>query len=330
MGSAFAGDEFGHEADGISDGDFVGFGRRAPFDFGDAFGQAFAADGDSEWDPDEVSILELEPWTLIAVIHEHIDPGLSKFAVEGIGDRHDFLIGDIQGDNLHGVGGDIDGPDDAIFIVAGFDDGGDDAGNPDSIAAHDDGVRLFLGIDEAGFHGGAVFGAEFEDVTDFDAVDHLEGPGAFGAGVCGFGISEVESRGDFEMSSRDDLREVGIFLISADDGGADQSDIMINVERAVESDGTGEAGGSPGHFEDRGFVGQFDGRGLCDAADLAFVSGVIAAEEDRHGLAIGLVDQSFDEGRGVGFEKPADLFDAASVGSGDEHGCGSGLDWSWQ
>ena len=264
---------------------------------------------------------------MIAVIHEHIDPGLREFAVEGIGDRHDFLIGDIQGDDLYSVGGDVDGPDDAIVIVAGFDDGGDDAGDTDAVAAHDDGVRLFLGIDEAGFHGCAVLGSQFEDVTDFDAVDHLEGPGAFGAGVAGFGISKVEGRGEFEMCSRDDLCEVSIFLISADDGGADLRDIMIDVEGAEESDGTGEASGCPGHLQDCGFVCQFDGGGLCDAADFSFVSGVIAAEEDCHWLAIGLVDQSFDEGRGISFEEPADLFDAACVGSGHEHGSGCGLNW---
>ncbi len=267
---------------------------------------------------------------MIAVIHEHIDPGLREIAVEGIGDRHDFLIGDIQGDDLDSVGGDVDRPDDAIVIVAGFDDGGDDACDPDPVAAHDDGVRLFLGIDEAGIHGRAVLGSQFEDVTDFDAVDHLERPGAFGAGVAGFGISKVEGGGDFEMCSRDDLREVGIFLIGADDSGADLSDIMINVEGAEETDGSGEAGGCPGHFQNGGFVGQFDGGGLCDAADLAFVGGVVTAEEDRHGLAIGLVDQSFDEGRRLGFEEPADLFDAAGVGRGHEHRGGSGIDGFWQ
>lgn len=60
----------------------MGFSGASPLDFCDAFCEAFASDGDSQWDSDEVGILEFEAGALVAVIHQDIDSGFGKFPVD--------------------------------------------------------------------------------------------------------------------------------------------------------------------------------------------------------------------------------------------------------
>ncbi|MEY3460183.1 MAG: hypothetical protein RL215_3340 [Planctomycetota bacterium] len=125
---------------GFGDGNAECVCGASPFDFCDAFGEAFSADGYAEWNSDEVSILEFEAGALIAVVHEDVDAGILELSVDLVGDLHDLWVGDIEWDELDGIGGCLEWPDDAIFVVAGFDDGGDDASDADAVAAHDDGV----------------------------------------------------------------------------------------------------------------------------------------------------------------------------------------------
>ncbi|MEY3460182.1 MAG: hypothetical protein RL215_3339 [Planctomycetota bacterium] len=181
---------------------------------------------------------------------------------------------------------------------------------------------MFLGIDETGVERDAVFGAEFEDVSDFDAVDHFESAGAFGAGVSAFGIAEVERFCDGEVEAGDDAGEVSILFVGADDGGGDLSGIMIDEEWAFQSDGASETDGCAGDLKDGGFVSEFDGGAFGGAADFAFVGGMVTAEEDGEWFAVDLVDEGFDEGLWCGFQEFADLFDAAGVGSIDADWCG--------
>ena len=124
----------------FADGHAEGICGAAPFDFGDTFGESFATDGDSEWDTDQVGILEFEAWSLVAIIHQHINAGVGESSIDLIGDLHNLGVGDIKRDELDGVGCGLNGPDYAIFVVAGFDDGSDNAGDTDTVAAHDDGM----------------------------------------------------------------------------------------------------------------------------------------------------------------------------------------------
>ncbi len=63
--------------------------------------------------------------------------------------------------------------------------GGDDARRPDAVAAHDEGMTFAVFAGKFSVHGGAVFGAQFEDVTDFDAATFLQATGTAALGVAG-------------------------------------------------------------------------------------------------------------------------------------------------
>ena len=233
----------------FANGNSVRLCRASPFDFCDALCESLATDGDAERNSDQVSILELEARSLVAVIHEHIDPSVAELAVELIGNLHDLGIGDVEWDELNGIRRGLKWPDDAVFVVTGFNDGGDDAGDTDSVATHDDGMGLFLSIDIGGLQGDAVFCAKFEDVANFDAVDHLQCASAFGTGVTTVGVAEVEGGGHGEMESRDDTCEVCIAFIGTDDSGRDLSGIMIDEIWALQTNRTGKSNRSTGHFE---------------------------------------------------------------------------------
>lgn len=204
--------------------------------------------------------------------------------------------------------------------MTGFNDGRHDPGYSDAIAAHDDGVRNFLGIHVIGVHGNAVFGAQFEDVSDFDAVHHFESGRAFGAGVFGFCVSQVEGFCDGEVGTGDDTGEVCILRIGADDGGANGGDIMVDEAGALDTDGTGEANGGTCDLQDGGFIGQFDGSGFGGSANFSFVGRVITSKQNGDRFSVGFVDEGFDEGLRAGFQQFADLFDAAGIGCGYECG----------
>ena len=51
---------------------------------------------------------------------------------------------------------------------------GDDAVHADAVAAHDDGLLLFVGVEKAGFQGVGIFRAQLEHVADFDRVLQLQ------------------------------------------------------------------------------------------------------------------------------------------------------------
>ena len=95
-------------------------------------------------------------------------------------------------------------------------------------------------------------------MSNFNAVDHFEGTGAFGTGVAAFRIAEVKGFGDWEMQPGNNASEVGIFFVGADDGGSDQCGVMVNKKWAFEADRSGKTDGGAGDLQDSGFVCKFD------------------------------------------------------------------------
>src|SRR5690606_27460673 len=75
-----------------------------------------------------------------------------------------------QVDDHHVEGGHGVRPDDAALVVAGLDDGAQQARDADAVGAHVDRRVLAVGALDVGLHGGGVFGAEVEDVADLDAA----------------------------------------------------------------------------------------------------------------------------------------------------------------
>ena len=151
-----------------------------------------------------------------------------------------------------GVGGDGIGPDDAGLIVMRLDQRADEAGDADAIAAHfgDDRLAILAGDGEA--HGGAVFGAEIEDVADLDAAAFAPtfgGEGFEGCCVVHFVGGGVHGG---------DLVEAGFqggdVVVIGDGGGP-----VGGFEGAVEEDGT-----FAGFGQDDEFMGEIaaDGAGI--------------------------------------------------------------------
>ena len=58
--------------------------------------------------------------------------------------------------------------------MARFHNGRDDSTDTNSVASHDDRMFLFFAVEVVGVQGFAVLCAQFENVTDFDAVNNFQ------------------------------------------------------------------------------------------------------------------------------------------------------------
>ena len=73
-------------------------------------------------------------------------------------------------------------PHDALLVVVLFDRGGDHAGHPDPVAAHDQVDRTALVVEDHRAHRSAVLVAELKDVSDLDSPADRERPVPSGLG----------------------------------------------------------------------------------------------------------------------------------------------------
>ena len=99
--------------------------------------------------------------------------------------------GDGQRGQTNGVGGDGDGPDDAVLVVGLLDDGLHGAGDADAVGTHDGGLLFARFVEEQGVEGLAVFGAELENVADFDGAADFQGLAAVDAGFARLGQTQI-------------------------------------------------------------------------------------------------------------------------------------------
>jgi len=187
--------------------DFVGF-------------DGFGGDDDSEWDADEVGVFEFWAWSFVAVVNQDIESTFGEFVCEFKGVVEDAFFVGFDGDDVDGVGGDGWGHDDAIVVVGGFDAGGEGSGDSDAVAAHDDGLFLLIFVEDGEAHGFRIFGAEFEDVADFDASFGFEecALGAWGGVAC-LGVADVGDDGFFfgggEVAGPVEAGDVVVFFVGS-------------------------------------------------------------------------------------------------------------------
>src|SRR5262252_3145371 len=112
----------------------------AGLDFDFAFGQGLFADADADGKADELGIFEFHAGSFVAVVEDDIHAARSEVSVYLLGALHDFAVGrDVERGDADGVGGDTDGPDDAIVVVALLDDGLEGTSDADAVTAHDGG-----------------------------------------------------------------------------------------------------------------------------------------------------------------------------------------------
>ena len=112
----------------------------------------------------------------------------------------DASSGTFTGDDQHFVRGQRHGPDDAVLVVAGFDQRGDDAVHADAVAAHDDRLELLVGVEELGIQRFGVLRAELEDVADLDRVPQGQPRAAPRAGIAVDRVAEVGEQVGLEIA----------------------------------------------------------------------------------------------------------------------------------
>src|SRR5437660_202222 len=183
----------------------------APLDLDLAFGKAFGPDHDLPGNADQVGGGELGTGALVGVVVQDLDTSRPQFAIElfasGIGVVSALL--QVQNDSLERR--DRFRPFDTGIVMAGLDDGANQARNADAVGAAMNRHLGAIGAGDGGLHRVGIFGAEVEDLTDFDApgmnplvARHL----ALEAG----GVVYVFGRGVDRGPLLDDRREVAVVV----------------------------------------------------------------------------------------------------------------------
>ena len=203
--------------------------------------------------------------------------------------REGCLVFADRGDD-HLVRGDVHWPADAVLVVMLLHDGGDQAGDADAVAAHDDRVAASFFVEEGRVHLVGVVGAEDEDVSAFDAPVELELAVAVGAGVAGGGLADRHDLCLEVAAVVDVLVVVGGFSRACDrvrhgDG------VRVCDDAPLEPNGADESDLGAGRFLHRGVGCEQD---LLDAemsgqADL--VDLVVSANDRQHDFLAGDVEQ---------------------------------------
>src|SRR5690606_3340156 len=149
-------------------GDFLAGGAALQLD--DAVGEALGADGQLPWHADQVGGGELAAGTLVGVVVEHVLAGGLESGDGVLAGGGDGGVVGAQVDDHDVEGGDGVGPDDAALVVAGLDDGAEQARHADAVGAHVHRGVLAVGALHVGLHRDRVFGPEVEDVAHLDAA----------------------------------------------------------------------------------------------------------------------------------------------------------------
>src|SRR5579859_7665545 len=122
-----------------------GFGERHPsrravaamLVFDHAVLQAALAHDEAVGDADELLVGEEDPRALVAVVEEDFQPRARKLGVELLrGFLHGRALAQPERDHRDHEGRHGIGPDDPLVVVVLLDGGGDDARDPDAVAAH--------------------------------------------------------------------------------------------------------------------------------------------------------------------------------------------------
>src|SRR5689334_35488 len=110
---------------------------------------------------------------------------------------------------------DLGRPDNTFVVVVLLDPGGGHTGDADAVTAHDDRLRLALGIQEPAVHRCGILRAEFEDMADFNSPGRLQGAGTAGTTFTSPGELEGSVLGFWEITSKVNVDIMIIGLVGA-------------------------------------------------------------------------------------------------------------------
>src|SRR5215469_15722376 len=294
---------------------------------------------DAKRNANQVGILEFDSGALVSVIQKNIDASSVKLAGQRLADGLQAGVGDVgDGDDNRKRGNRRRQPE--TLVVIGLLDGrGEDALDADSVAAHNGGDFLAVGVEDTRSHRFGVLVAELEDVADFDGLadDQLAGARIDGAGLALVYAADIGAEGPGEVAARNHVALVIVELVGAADH------IFAALERLVDDDGESVAerrvvvretdraevpgGAAEELFELCSLHGAQFGRSQR-SQQLGLVDLVVAAQEGGHALPLvllafgaaleGHVGHALDVGGRRDFEERGDVGDGRAPRSVDE------------
>ena len=132
------------------------------------------AQHDGVWDTDQFHIGKHHARTLFTIVHQHFDTLRAQLSVQ----LFSQLLHTVGFVHVHRQNGDLERgngiwPYDATIVKVLFNSSSDYASDPDTVAAHSQGLVTAIFALNSGFHRFRVLGTQLEDVADFDtAFDH--------------------------------------------------------------------------------------------------------------------------------------------------------------
>src|SRR6516162_4818658 len=173
-------------------GDLRSLASLAVLQLDRAGSDAARADDELPRQADEIHGGELRARRFVAVVVERLDAGLEQAAIELVRSGNAARIAGAQIDKTDAERRDTLGPDDALIVMARFNDRADEPGDADTVGSPLDRNALAARSDDDGAHRLRVLGAEIEDVADLDPARRDEPV----AQLCRhFGIALLVGRG---------------------------------------------------------------------------------------------------------------------------------------
>src|SRR5262245_48999127 len=154
--------------------------------------EALGSDGQAVRDADQLGVLELDAWPLVARVEDRLDAALAQRLVEPFARLGRLDVLRVQHRDDHLEGRHRHGPHDPVVVVALLDDRRHHAPDADAVGAHLDRAALPPLVERVRAERLAVAGAELEDVADLDGLVHGERGSAQRARLAGAHLAQIE------------------------------------------------------------------------------------------------------------------------------------------
>src|SRR5262249_38904925 len=180
------------------------------------------AHGDPHGKSDQIRVLELDAWALLAVVEQRIHAGALECVREGLGRLPQGDVAHAHRHDVRAVRRERRRPDDAGIVVVLLDGRGDGPRDADAVAPHLDRPFLAVGAEEGGPHRLRVLRAEEEHLPNLDAAMGGERPGvAARAGITAVRLPEIRELYAREVAGLVEVDDVLVGAIRARHRAAD-------------------------------------------------------------------------------------------------------------
>src|SRR5574343_1027833 len=267
-------------------------------------------------DTDQLHVGEHHARALVAVVQYDVDTSLLQVGIQLVGGGLDRLALVIA----HRHDADFkrrDGrrQDDAALVVALLDGGADDARNADAVAAHFHDLALAVFVEEGAVERLGVFGAQLEDVADFDAPADCQCALAVRRRIAGDDVADVEYFGLRQVAAEIDAGQVEAGCVGAANKVAHRGDRAVGENRhffTVERNQTNKSENAAEVFLNFAVGGKAEIAERGNLACLDFVQFMVAAQQQQRELLAAVFQfadhrDRFDDVLQVDREKGGDI-----------------------